>query len=214
MLVDTRSSIPVFVTDTTVLYDSGFHPIGKLYPLGVVYLERPFVVDSGRILIRIYSWIYYEYIFNIGNEWLLIQDENIRMKNNCLKIGRIAKNTRLHRIYSPDNWEWNFVSLDCFVEIRRLQSYLDSRYQPIFAHRWPYVVTTDLTTAGSEYPSRHLNLDIKIPEFFTMFPFVIMIIGLWFYFRKTDRLYCRDRWVLLVIDIAGFAAGVALQMII
>jgi len=213
LLVDTHSSIPVFATDTTLLFDTVHHPVGTLYPSGgVVYLTRPFIIDSNRIRIRIYAWIYYKHIFNLGDEWLLVQDENIRVKNNCLKIGRIAKNTRLPRIWSPNDWIWNFVSFDGFVEIRHLRSYVDGRYQPFFSERWPYPIKTDLTTDGHKFPSRRKLPKIRFLDFLTLFPFIGMVIILWFYFRKTNRLHCRDRWVLLVIDIVGFAAGVGLGL--
>lgn len=215
LLVDTRSSIPVFVTDTAALYDTCQHRIGKLYPDAVVYMVRPFVIDSGRIRIKMYGWIYYENIFNLGKEWLVIHDENIRVKNNLAKIGRISKNTRFSRGFSPNNWEWNFVSLDCYVKIRSLRSLVYSRYQPIFSHRWPYAITTDLTTDGSKYPTgRYKLMDIHLPGFFAMFLFVGMIMFLWFYFRKTGRLHCRDRWVLFMIDVVGFTAGVIVAIVL
>ncbi|MHC1775542.1 MAG: hypothetical protein AB9834_09030 [Lentimicrobium sp.] len=212
-LVDTRNSIPVFTMDTAILYHTNHRAVGKLYPSGgVVYVQRPFSIDSSRIHVRIYGWIYYKCIFNLGEEWLLINDENIRVKNNCIKIGRLAKQTRIQRIYSPEDREWNFFSLDCYVRIQSLQSYVYSRYQPIFSDRWPYVVTTDLTTEGSKTPpGRRLMDPITLPGFFTIFQMLIMIGILWLYFRHTGRMQCRDRWVLLVIDVAGFMVGVGVQ---
>lgn len=212
-LVDTRNSIPVFTMDTAILYDTNHRSVGKLYPSGgVVYVQRPFSIDSGRIHVRIYGWIYYKCIFNLGKEWLLINDENIRVKNNCIKIGRLAKQTRIRRIYSPEDREWNFFSLDCNVRIQSLQSYVYSRYQPVFSDQWPYVVTTELTTNGSKFATGRRLIDpMTFPEFFAISPMVFMFAMLWLYFRHTGRMQCRDRWVLLIIDIAGFMAGVGVQ---
>jgi hypothetical protein len=209
------NSIPAFTMDTAILYDTNHRAVGKLYPSGgVVYVQRPFRIDSGRILVRIYGWIYYKNIFNLGKEWLLINDENIRVKNNCTKIGRLAKHTHIQRIYSPEDREWNFFSLDCYVRIQSLQSYVYSRYQPLFSDQWPNVFKTDLTREGCKYPPRRKLIHIGFAQFFAILFMLGMLILLRFYFKYTGRMHSRDRWVLLIIDIAGFSAGVGLQLLI
>ncbi len=216
LLVDTRNSIPAFTMDTATLYDTNHRAVWKLYPSGgVVYVERPFRVDSGRIHVRIYGWIYYKNIFSLGKEWLLINDENIRVKNNCIKIGRLSRHALIRRIYSPEDREWNFFSLDCYVRIQSLQSYVYSRYQPAFSDQWPNVFVTDLTTDGSKFSSGQRLIDpISFPEFFAILFMLGMFALLRLYFRKTGRLHCHDRWVLLVIDFELFAVRVGLQVML
>lgn len=213
-LVNVSDMVPVCMKDTVFLNDSSFNRVGLLYPTAVVYLEKPFQVRDRMIRVHVYGWIYYENIYNTGMDWLVLKDENIRTRNNFIRIGRVLKNIRLNPVYSPEGFIWNLVSYEGFVPIGQIRSYFEMAESSTFRHR-AIVVTTDLTKEGIHYPERRFDhTDTNWENFIKPLFFVIVMIALYFYFTKTGRMRCPGQWILLLTDISGFVIGISITMLL
>lgn len=214
-LVDVTSMVPVCVDDTALLMDTSFNAAGLIYPAAVMYLERPYQVRDGMVMTRVLGWIYFENIYKTHGSWLVLKDENLRVRNNLVRIGRVFKNTRLEARYSPEGFIWNLVSFKGFVPIRQLRPYLDRKDPGLFTNQPSPAITTDLTVTGSAFPSRRNDvIPFNIQIFTSALFIVVMFFAFFLYFRNTGRTSCPNQLALLFIDLIGFASGLSLVMLL